>query len=136
MVMQFGAPLGLVPTDARRFGADKGGLARCIPCLLIGIEAAVKIPRLTLDIEPGMSESSNVSHGPPIRRMVPLVSWVSAGQWRECDVREEPMAWIPVTFAALLGRQLQFALFRCDADALLPVVLLCAHPVLLRCGYA
>jgi transcriptional regulator with XRE-family HTH domain len=25
------------------------------------IEAAVKIPRLTLDIEPGMSESSNVS---------------------------------------------------------------------------
>jgi transcriptional regulator with XRE-family HTH domain len=44
------------------------------------IEAAVKIPRLTLDIEPGMSESSNVSHGPPIRRMVPLVSWVSAGR--------------------------------------------------------
>lgn len=64
------------------------------------IEAAMKTPRLALDVDPGLSELSNVSHGPPIRRMVPLVSWVSAGRWRECDVREEPMAWIPVTFAA------------------------------------
>jgi transcriptional regulator with XRE-family HTH domain len=35
------------------------------------IEAAVKIPRLTLDIEPGMSESSNVdlsrSPAPPVK---------------------------------------------------------------------
>lgn len=79
------------------------------------IEAAVKIPRLTLDIEPGMSESSNVSHGPPIRRMVPLVSWVSAGRWRECDVGEEPIAWIPVTFAA----PNVFAL-RVDGDSMSP----------------
>jgi SOS-response transcriptional repressor LexA len=44
-------------------------------------------------------DTSNVSPGPPIRGMVPLISWVSAGRWRDCDVQDEPLAWIPVTFA-------------------------------------
>jgi SOS-response transcriptional repressor LexA len=63
------------------------------------IEAAAKIPSLALDVELKVGELSNVSPGPPIRGMVPLISWVSAGRWRDCDVQDEPLAWIPVTFA-------------------------------------
>jgi SOS-response transcriptional repressor LexA len=31
--------------------------------------------------------------------MVPIISWVSAGRWREPDVAlDEPLEWLPVTF--------------------------------------
>lgn len=44
-------------------------------------------------------EPSNVSPGPAIRGMVPLISWVSAGRWREPDISlESPLEWLPVTF--------------------------------------
>jgi len=41
-------------------------------------------------------ESSNVSPAPPIRGMVPVISWVSAGRWREPDIAlDAPLDWIP-----------------------------------------
>ncbi len=49
-----------------------------------------------IKVEP---EPSNVSPGPAIRGMVPLISWVSAGRWREPDISlDAPLEWLPVTF--------------------------------------
>ncbi|CDI04143.1 putative Repressor protein C2 [Candidatus Competibacter denitrificans Run_A_D11] len=51
------------------------------------------------DQPPVIYEPSNVLPGPPIRGMVPIISWVSAGRWREPDVAlDEPLEWLPVTF--------------------------------------
>ncbi|MER2529850.1 MAG: S24 family peptidase [Candidatus Competibacter denitrificans] len=51
---------------------------------------------LPLPEYPPLREPSNVSPGPPIRGMVPLISWVSAGRWREPDVSlEPPLEWVP-----------------------------------------
>ncbi|HAO33694.1 MAG TPA: hypothetical protein DCQ84_12180, partial [Candidatus Competibacteraceae bacterium] len=43
-----------------------------------------------------IQEPSNVSPAPPIRGMVPVISWVSAGRWREPDIAlDAPLDWIP-----------------------------------------
>lgn len=45
---------------------------------------------------PTLYEHSNVSPAPPLRGMVPVISWVSAGRWREPDVTlDAPLDWIP-----------------------------------------
>lgn len=83
------------------------------------IEAAAKIPKLALDVELKDREPSNVSPGPPIRGKVPLISWVSAGQWREViDALEQRDAdeWIETT-APILRRT--FAL-RVQGDSMEP----------------
>ncbi len=60
-----------------------------------GLKAGVALER-TRQSAP---EPSNVLPGPPIRGMVPIISWVSAGRWREPDVAlDEPLEWLPVTF--------------------------------------
>lgn len=67
------------------------------------IESAAKIPKLTLDIEPSgleVREPPNVYPGPQVRGVVPLISWVSAGQWREVIDALEPRGaeeWIETT---------------------------------------
>lgn len=59
-----------------------------------------ELPRKVQEETHAIREPSNVSAGPPIRGMVPLISWVSAGRWREPDiVLDAPLDWIPYTGA-------------------------------------
>lgn len=67
----------------------------------IGMLTGFRPEWLETGLEPSRytKEPSNVSPGPPIRGMVPLISWVSAGRWREPDVTlDTPLEWLPVTF--------------------------------------
>ncbi|MER2514394.1 MAG: S24 family peptidase [Nitrosomonas ureae] len=55
-----------------------------------------ELPKLVRELNALVYEPSNVSYGPAIRGMVPLISWVSAGRWREPDVTlEPPLEWVP-----------------------------------------
>ncbi len=57
-----------------------------------GLKAGVALEKTRQAVH----EPSNVSYGPAIRGMVPLISWVSAGRWREPDVTlEPPLEWVP-----------------------------------------
>lgn len=63
-----------------------------------------------------INEHSNVSYGPAIRGMVPLISWVSAGRWREPDVTlDEPLGWIP-----FFGTNPNVFALRVDGDSMEP----------------
>lgn len=68
----------------------------------IGMRTGFRPEWLEAGLEPRRHEKepSNVSPGPAIKGMVPLISWVSAGRWREPDVSlDAPLEWLPVTFA-------------------------------------
>lgn len=103
----FGKPLGITKSAV---GQWENGRTEPSAEMILKIERIYKYRAQWIQtgeppkkVEPSgleVRESPNVYPGPQVRGVVPLISWVSAGRWRECDVREEPMAWIPVTFAA------------------------------------
>jgi SOS-response transcriptional repressor LexA len=45
----------------------------------------------------GVGEDSNITHAPPIRKMIPVISWVQAGAFCESNVLElhEVEEWLP-----------------------------------------
>lgn len=76
-------------------------------------------PKLVESAPPVIHDPSNISPGPPVRGAVPLISWVSAGAWREAIDNLEPgMAeeWIETTAPV---RQHTFAL-KVQGDSMEP----------------
>ena len=104
----FGKPLGVSKSAVSQW---ERGETEPSPENLFAIEARYgynawwvykgELPKRVKDVVDagGIKEPSNVLPGPPIRGMVPIISWVSAGRWREPDVAlDEPLEWLPVTF--------------------------------------
>lgn len=119
----FGRPLGISKSAVSQW---ERGETEPSPDNLFAIETTygyrarwiqkAEPPKRVRELSGSIREPSNVSPGPPIRGMVPLISWVSAGRWRETDVRlDEPLEWIPVTFTT----PNVFAL-RVDGDSMEP----------------